>query len=242
MANSSRNDSRNILLSKLPPEPFESLRRSLQPVELEVPQVLYEPNQPIRYAYFPEGGMVSVISVMEDGRSIEIGTIGREGMTGGVLLMGTDRVPYRYFIQVTGRAQRIDASRLQEEVERHQVLRNLILRYEVAFLTQSMQGAACNGLHNVQQRCCRWLLMARDRSDSDEISLTHEFLALMLGVRRASVSEVLGPLQDAHLVSSVRGRLTILNRTGLEAGACECYRVIADQQQRLLNDGIDGQA
>jgi CRP-like cAMP-binding protein len=228
--------SRNVLLSKLPLEAFQSLQRSLQPVELDVPQVLYEPNQPIRYAYFPEAGMVSVISVMEDGRSIEIGTIGREGMAGGVLLMGTDRVPYRYFIQVAGRAQRIDASRLKEEVDRLPALRNLILRYEVAFLTQSMQGAACNGLHSIQQRCCRWLLMARDRSDSDELSLTHEFLGLMLGVRRASVSEVLGPLQEAELVTSVRGRITILNRPGVEAGACECYGIIAGQQRRLLDD------
>jgi CRP-like cAMP-binding protein len=171
---------------------------------------------------------------MADGRSIEVGTIGREGMSGSMLLMGTDRVPYRYFIQVDGRGHRIEASRLREEAERLPDLRMLILRYEAAFLTQCMQCAACNGLHTVQQRCCRWILMARDRSDSDEISLTHEFLALMLGVRRASITDVLGPLQDAGLVTSHRGLITIRNRPALEAGSCECYRVIADQQRHLL--------
>jgi CRP-like cAMP-binding protein len=227
--------SRNTLLSKLPIEQFESLQRNLQPIKLEVPQPVFEPDQPMRYAYFPESGMVSVVSVMEDGRSIEVGTIGREGIAGGTLLLEADRVPYRYFTQMAGQALRIDAGRLKEEADRLPELRSLILRYEAAFLTQSMQCAACNGLHTVQQRCCRWLLMARDRSDSNEIALTHEFLALMLGVRRASVSEVLGPLQDAELVRSVRGQITILNRAGLEAGACECYRIIADQQKRLLD-------
>ena len=230
-----RNHSRNTLLSQLPLEQFEHLQRILQPVELEVPQPVYEPNQPFRYAYFPESGMISVVSVMEDGRSIEVGTIGREGIVGGMVLMDVDRVPYRYFTQLNGRAQRIETSRLKEEAERSPELRTLILRYEAAFTTQSMQGAACNGLHTVHQRCCRWLLIARDRCDSDQISLTHEFLAVMLGVRRASVTEVLGPLQDAGLVSSNRGLITILNRPGIEAGSCECYRVIADQQHRLLD-------
>jgi CRP-like cAMP-binding protein len=226
---------RNVLLSKLPAEVLEVLQRTLQPVELEVPQPLFEPNQPIRYAYFPESGMVSVVSVMDDGRSIEVGTVGREGIVGGVLLMGTDRVPYRIFTQIAGRAQRIDAGRLIEAADRFVDLLRLILRSEAVFLTQSMQGAACNGLHSVHQRCCRWLLTARDRCDSDEITLTHEFLALMLGVRRASVSDVLRPLQEAGLVTSVRGHITILNRPALEAGSCECYRVIADQQRRLLD-------
>ena len=230
-----RSAPRNVLLSKLPADELEFLQRTLQPVELEVPQPLYEPHQPIRHAYFPESGMVSVVSVMEDGRSIEVGTIGREGVVGGVLLMGTDRVPCRSYTQINGRAQRIDAARLIEAADRFVNLRMLILRYESAFLTQSMQGAACNGLHAVQQRCCRWLLTARDRCESDELTLTHEFLALMLGVRRASVSDVLRPLQDAGLVNSVRGHITILNRPALEAGSCECYRVIANQQRRLLD-------
>jgi CRP-like cAMP-binding protein len=230
-----QNDSRNVLLSKLPREQFESLKPGLQLVDLEPPVVVFEANQPVRHAYFPESGMISVVSVMADGRSIEIGTIGREGVAGGTLLMDVDQVPYRYFTQIKGRSYRIEATRLIDFVARSPELRSLVLRYEAAFLTQSMQGAACNGLHTVQQRCCRWLLTARDRCDSDEIALTHEFLAMMLGVRRASVSDVLGPLQEAGLVSSNRGLITILNRPGLEAGTCECYPIIADQQRRLLN-------
>jgi CRP-like cAMP-binding protein len=230
-----QNDSRNVLLSKLPREQFESVKPSLQLVDLEPPDVVFEANQPVRHAYFPESGMISVVSIMADGRTIEVGTIGREGVGGGTLLMDVDQVPYRYFTQLKGRAHRIEATRFIEFAARSPELRSLVLRYEAAFTTQSMQGAACNGLHTVQQRCCRWLLMARDRCDSDEISLTHEFLAMMLGVRRASVSDVLRPFQESGLVSSNRGLITILDRSGLEAGTCECYRIIADQQRRLLD-------
>jgi CRP-like cAMP-binding protein len=225
---------RNSLLTKLSAEKYELVRRSLHRVRLEVPQVLYAPNRPIDYAYFPESGMISVISTMSNGDSIEVGTIGREGMSGAVALMGAESTPYRYFIQADGEAHRIEIEHLRKLVEKHQELRDLILRYETTFLTQSMQCAACNGLHTVQQRCCRWLLMARDRSDSDEISLTHEFLALMLGVRRASVSEVLGPLQEEGLVSTSRGRITIVDRVGLEKGVCECYGMIVKQHNSVL--------
>jgi CRP-like cAMP-binding protein len=229
----SSSHSKNAILAQLPVDQLAELRRSLQLIDLRVPQPIYEPLQQIPYAYFPESGMISVVAQMEDGNSIEVGTIGREGMSGGALLMGRNRVSHRYFVQVDGEAHRIEAAQLIAAADRNPALRNLILRYEASLLAQSMQCIACNGLHNVQQRCCRWLLMARDRSDIDEVALTHEFLALMLGVRRASVSEVLGPLQEANLVHSARGRITILNRAGLEKGACECYRVIADQQQLL---------
>jgi CRP-like cAMP-binding protein len=226
--------SRNILLGKLPSPILEVLQRHLQRVPLEVPQPICEPNRPFEHVYFPEDGMISVVSIMSNGDSIEVGTIGREGVAGAFLLMGAKTTPYRYFVQVPGEAQRIDAGRFMELAEQHEELRDISLRYQMAFLTQSMQGAACNGLHNVQQRCCRWLLMARDRSNSDEIALTHEFLALMLGTRRASVTEVLRPLQETGLVSSNRGRITILNRAGLEKGSCECYRIIRAQLEAML--------
>ena len=226
---------RNCLLSKLSLELLERLRPRLQPVALDVRQVIYEPNVPIRYAYFPEQGMISVVSVMEDGNSIEVGTIGREGMAGAMLLLGSDSMPYQFFVQAPGHAERLEASVLVDEAERSRELRQLILRYQLAFHTQTMQGVACNGLHTVQRRCCRWLLMARDRADSDDLQLTHEFLGLMLGVRRASVTDVLRPLQDAGLVRSSHGTITILNREALERGACECYRVIADQQKQVLS-------
>jgi CRP-like cAMP-binding protein len=226
--------SRNALLAKLSLEQFTALNCSLQHVELVVPQVLSEPNQPIDYAYFPESGMISIVSMMNDGDSIEVGTIGREGMSGAELLMESDAMPYRHFVQIDGHARRIEAGQLIEAAQHSSELRRLILRYQAVTLAQSMQAAACNGLHSVQQRCCRWLLLARDRSDSDEISLTHEFLAMMLGVRRASVSDVLRPFQEAGLVSSNRGLITILNREGLEKDSCECYRVMANQLARSL--------
>jgi CRP-like cAMP-binding protein len=230
----SPHSSGNLILRNLSPADFDRLSRWLQPVEFELRQVIYEPNAPIRYAYFPEDGMISVVSSMGNGSSIEVGTIGREAMAGAVLLLDTDRVPYQYFVQLPGHGQRIDAAALKQEVEQNESLRKAILRSESAFLIQTMQLVACNGLHEILPRCCRWLLMARDRCDSDDLYLTHEFLALMLGVRRASVSDVLRPIQEAGLVHSNHGKITILDRKGLEAGACECYRIIADQQQRLL--------
>ena len=226
---------KNCLLSNLSLEQLDRLRPKLQAIDLNVRQVIYEPNVPIQYAYFPEQGVISVVSLMRDGNSIEVGTIGKEGMAGAMLLLETNSTPYQFFVQVAGHAQRLEASVLVEEADRNHELRRLILRYQSAFLTQTMQGAACNGLHSVQPRCCRWLLIARDRSESDEIKLTHEFLGLMLGVRRASVTYVLRPLQDAGLVCSNHGTITILNREGLERGACECYRVIADQQKQMLS-------
>ncbi len=189
---------KNALLAKLSGGVIEKL--ALRRVDLEVNRVLYVPNQPIDYAYFPESGALSVISLMGNGDSIEVGTIGREGMAGSVLLLQTDAVPYKYFVQVAGDGFRTSAQQFKEVAESSDELRNLVFQYEGLFRNQTMQGMACNGLHSVEQRCCRWLLMTRDRVDSDDMKLTHEFLALMLGVRRPSASEVLGPLQTAGLV------------------------------------------
>jgi CRP-like cAMP-binding protein len=233
-ANQARNPSKNCILSHLAPDQFKRLQSRLKLVDLELRQLIYEPNVPVRYAYFPEGGMISVVSLMREGDSIEVGTIGNEGMAGAFLLKGTDSVPYQFFVQLSGHAQRIEADVLRDEAENSRELRELILRYDSAFLIQTMQGVACNGLHTIPQRCCRWILMARDRAESDDLKLTHEFLALMLGVRQASITEVLQPLQESGLVRSHHGTISIINREGLEAGACECYRLIAEQQKRML--------
>ena len=179
--------------------------------------------------------MISVVSIMEDGGSIEVGTIGKEGMAGGCVLLGMTSVPYHFFVQLAGHGYRIEADLLRNEADRNKHLRDLICKYQGLFHTQTMQGVACNGLHNVQQRCCRWLLMSNDRAQSNQILLTHEFLGLMLGVRCASVSDVLGPLHDRGWIQSNRGEITILDRKGLESGSCECYRVISEQQKQLLN-------
>jgi CRP-like cAMP-binding protein len=218
----------NLILSRLSPKSLASVRRHLRPVELEIRQVIYRPHHPIEHAYFPEVGMISVISIMEDGRSIEVGTIGSEGAVGGCLLLGVESVRYEYFVQLAGRANRIDAEMLRVEADKDGDFRAMILRSQAALQTQSMQTAACNGLHSIQQRCCRWLLSSHDRAKSMSVDLTHEFLAIMLGVRRASVSEVLRPLQDRGWIESTRGKIKIVDRKGLESGSCECYRVIAD--------------
>jgi CRP-like cAMP-binding protein len=222
----------NILLQQLSTEQIERLR--LQPVDLKLRLVLYEADQPIENVYFVEAGMVSITSDMENGDSAEIGTIGREGLAGGVVLLGANTVPYRYFVQMAGSGYRLPVETLKAECERSENLRSLVLQYQAAFLTLAMQGAACNALHSIPQRCCRWLLMSQDRIGGDVIPLTHEFLALMLGVRRASVSDVLRPLQERGWVKSQRGEITVLDRKGLESGACECYGRIAKQYERML--------
>jgi CRP-like cAMP-binding protein len=225
----------NAILKHLTPQTIESIRPQLHPVALAIRQNIYRPNEPMQFAYFVESGMISIVSLMGDGRSIEVGTIGREGMAGASLLVGMDSVPYHYFVQIAGHGHRMDASALKAAAYHNEELRNLILRYQATSYNQSMQAIACNGLHSVPERCCRWLLMSHDRMQSNKVSLTHEFLALMLGVRRASVSEVLGPLQEKGWVQSNRGEITILDRTGLEAGSCECYGIIAGQQKYLLS-------
>ena len=231
----SLNPSNNYLLSRLPLEHYERLRPHLQLVELALKQGIYEPNVPIRHAYFPEQGMISVVSLMQDGNSIEVGTIGQEGMAGTELLLDSASTPYQFFVQIPGHAQRIEGALLKAEVERSADLRKVLNRYQSIYLLQMMQSVACNGLHSIPQRCCRWLLIARDRAKTDDMKLTHEFLGLMLGVRRASVTDVLRPLQDAGLVRSNHGTISILNREGLESGACECYRVVVERQKQSLN-------
>jgi CRP-like cAMP-binding protein len=227
-------DFRNFVLSRLPPEHLERLRQHLHPVDFPVKLNIYEPNQSIQQTYFVETGMISVVSIMEDGRSIEVGTIGREGMAGSVLLLGTKSVPYQYFVQLPGHGHRMDAAVLKNEAMQNEGFRNLILRCHSALHTQSMQVAACNGLHSITQRCCRWILMSQDRINGNDVPLTHEFLGLMLGVRRASVSDVLKPIQEHGWIKSQHGEITILDRKGLESGSCECYTIIVEQQRQML--------
>jgi CRP-like cAMP-binding protein len=225
----------NIILAQLSQERLADLRQHLQRIELEVRKVIYEPNRPIDYAYFVETGVISIISIMNDGASIEVGAIGKEGLAGACLLLGAKSVPYQYFVQIAGYGYSMKADKFKSEAAHIGEFRDLILRFQSAFQTQTMQAAACNGLHSVTQRCCRWLLTAQDRMGSDTLALTHEFLALMLGARRASVTDVLRPLQDRGWIQSKRGEITVLDRKGLESGSCECYRIITDHQKQLMN-------
>lgn len=220
---------RNAILSQLAPETLELL--GPRALEFDLRMTLYEPHQPIEYVYFPEDGVVSVVSLMENGSAIEVGMFGRDGMVGSVLALNAEAVPFRYFIQIAGHGYRVGAKRFLAALTASEALRNAVLQFEFRVRTQTMQGMACNGLHSVEQRCCRWLLMTRDRLDTDDIKLTQELLAMMLGVRRSSVSEVIAPLQEMNLVRSKRGTIAIVNRQALEARVCECYWVMASRER-----------
>jgi CRP-like cAMP-binding protein len=224
----------NLMLAYLPPEELERLQPKLQPVELEHGRILYEANMPVDQVYFVDHGMISVVSMMRNGSVIEVGTIGNEGMAGLAVILGVEAIPYRHVVQVPGRARRIGAAALMQELRADALLPKLLNRYQAAFNTQVMQGMACNGLHSVIQRCCRWLLTTQDRVGSHELNITHDFLAQMLGVRRASVTEVLRPLQQDGLIRASRGKVIILDPKRLADASCECYGVIRKEYKRLL--------
>ena len=232
--NSTRRMPENSILAALPPDDQARLQSKLLPVDLQQGQIVYEASVPIDHVYFIDQGMISVVSVMCNGDSIEVGTIGNEGIIGKWVMLGADSVPYRHIVQVGGKARRMSAAALEAELLPDRPLTRLLHRFHAAFNTQVMQGMACNGLHSVEQRCCRWLLTTLDRVGSRELNITHEFLAQMLGVRRASVTEVLRPLQTDGLIRASRGKVIILDPKRLADASCECYGVIRKEYQRLL--------
>jgi CRP-like cAMP-binding protein len=225
---------RNRLLARLTSVQYPRLFERLHPVPLEFKTVLYQANGPIDYVYFPTRGMLSAIAIMENGDAIEVGTIGNEGVTGLAVLFGEQKSLTQVLVQIKGEALRIKTAALQVEARRAGPLGGLLQLHHRAFQMQLMQSSACNGLHRVQQRCCRYLLMTHDRSGGDVLPLSHGLLAVALGVRRASVSEVLMPLQERGLIRSHRGEVTVQDRPGLEAACCECYRMVVEAYRRLL--------
>ena len=227
----------NRLLAALPVN--EQRRLNLEPVSLTLKQSIYEQNQPIEYVYFPTTAIISQIARMSNGAVAEVATIGREGFVGLPVFLGTDRTTLVAFAQVAGEAFRTTAAHFRSEMQRAVALPKLLLRYTESLLVQIAQGSACSQLHPVQQRCARWLLATHDRVGSDEFLITHEFLCQMLGVRRATVSEVLHLLQQIGLIRYSRGKMTVLNREGLEAASCECYRVIRTEYERTVSDISD---
>ena len=224
---------RNRFLARLPEAEYRRLLPHLEPFEFQPDLVLYEAHGAIDYAYFPAGAVLSALVVMQDGNLIEVATVGHEGLVGHYGFGGKTS-PHRVIVQIGDGGHRIASRALQEQATGDGPLKDLLTAYHVAFMAQVSQSVACNGLHRLEQRCCRWLLMSRDRVGSDDIRLTHEYLAIMLGARRASVTDVLGPLQEAGLVSSHRGLIVILDGAGLEARSCECYAVVRDEYDRLL--------
>lgn len=223
---------KNHILAALPKAEIARLTPHLWPVALKVRAQLLDGKAP-GYAYFLEEGLASVVLPMKDGDTIEVGVIGTEGVVGLPVLLGAGRMPGETFIQVEASGYRIKAQRLKQEFERPGELRRHLHKYLMANLVQSAQNAACNRLHTIGERLARWLLTCHDRIRSDRMPLTHEFLAQMLGAPRTTVTLAAGILHQAGLIDYSRGHVTIKNRSGLEKAACECYRVVRNEFDRL---------
>jgi CRP-like cAMP-binding protein len=223
----------NRLLVALPRDEHDRLLPHLEKVALSLRDILYEANGPIAHVFFPLTGVVSL--VIEDGGStLEVGIIGNEGLVGTPAFLGSERSPTRAIVQILGEALRMEATIFQKEMRRGGPLYGLVQRYTQGMINQISQSIVCNHRHSVKQRMCRWLTMSHNRVGADEFMLTQEFLAQMLGVRRPTVTTVAGTLQKAGLISYHRGKITVLDRKGLEAACCECYEVVAKELDRLL--------
>jgi CRP-like cAMP-binding protein len=226
----------NRLLSLLSEGDYERLQPHLSQVALDYRTSLYEAARPIEHVYFPVDGVASLVITMADGPGAEVGTIGNEGMVGLPVCLGDDTAPSSVYVQVPGTALKMDAGIFRGELERSPTLKRTMLRYAHAFFNQVARSAACAHLHRVEQRCCRWLLMTRDRMPSGDFLLTHEFLGMMLGVRRTTVTDVMGNLQKAGLIRYRRGRVSILDPEALRQRACECYDISRLEFDRLLGE------
>jgi len=227
---------RNHLLAALPPSEFEALASHLELVQMRLGDMLYEPGRQLSHAYFPTTSIVSLHYVMASGASTESAGVGNEGVVGVALFMGGNTTPSSAVVQTAGYAYRIDARVLQHEFARGGSLQALLLRYTQALMTQMAQIAACTRHHSVEQQLCRWLLMTLDRLPGNELVMTQELVAGMLGVRREGITEAAGKLQKAGLIQYRRGHITVLDRAGLETHACECYAVVSKELTRLLAD------
>ncbi len=225
----------NRLLRALPSSDYKNLAPHLTSLDLSAGTILYEPRQKINSAYFPCSAMISIVSILENGATTEIGLIGREGMIGLPIILGGQHYINQVIVQISGTALRLEGSILEQEFHRSHSLSRLLLLYIQARLTQVSQTAACNAQHKIQQRLARWLLSVYDCTLSPEIPLTQEFIANMLGTRRSGVTIAANILQEAELIRYSRGKITILNHKELEETACECYRLIQDEFIRLLD-------
>ena len=224
----------NRLLAALPSDEYQRLLPTLQPVSFSLGEVVYEFGGHLDYVYFPTTSIVSLLYTMENGSSAEMGLTGNDGVVGIALFMGGGTMPNRAVVQSAGEAIRMKAKTLQEEFALGGKFQYLLLRYTQALITQISQTAVCNRLHAVEQQLCRWLLLSHDRVKADELIMTQELIADMLGVRREGVTVAAGRLQDLGAISYVRGHIRILDRPKLEETVCECYRVVKDEFDRLL--------
>jgi CRP-like cAMP-binding protein len=237
--NDPANQHQNRLLALLHERDYERLRPDLEPVRLSYKRLLYQANKPIDFVYFIESGVGSLVNTMKNGEASEVGTIGNEGVVGLPVIFSDRQAPTSVYMQVPGVGLRMPANLFLDAVEQSAPMRLIMLHYAHAFFNQVAQSAACNHFHSLEQRCCRWLLMTYDRMHAEEFLLTHEFLAMMLGVRRAGVTVAAGELQRAGLIRYTRGRITIVNIQGLLERSCECYAVSKLEFDRLLGSAED---
>jgi CRP-like cAMP-binding protein len=226
--------SQNRLLASLASEELTALQPHMEQVSLSHGQSIVLPYEPIPFVYFPLNSLLSLVTVMEDGSTVEAGAIGREGMAGLPVLLDADMTPMQTLTQIPGEAVRIKARIIKEAFDKGGTLQKVLHRYIHTTIVTGSQTAACNRLHHIEARLCRWLLMSSDGVDSEELFLTQDFLATMLGVRRAGVSEAASQLQEKGLIRYQRGRIQIVDRKSLETAACECYRVVKAEYQRLF--------
>lgn len=224
----------NHLLAALTQEIQERLIPHLERVTLPLGKVLYESGDALRHVYFPTDAIVSLLYVMEDGASAEISVVGNEGLIGVAVFMGGESTPSRAIVQSAGHAYRLPGQKLKDEFNRHGEMLQLMLRYTLALITQMAQTAVCNRHHSIDQQLCRWLLLSLDRLPSNQLSMTQELIANMLGVRREGVTEAAGKLQKLGVIKYSRGHITVLDRPQLEALCCECYAVVKRETDRLL--------
>jgi CRP-like cAMP-binding protein len=225
---------RNRLLDALDRVTRDALAPDLKLVELSIKDSVYKPNKPIHDVYFPLSGVISLLAPSETGLAIEVATIGNEGMAGLPLFLGTNRSPGSCFSQVPGSALKLSAAAFLAAVQHNGAFTQILHRYTQALMVQISQSTACNRAHSIRERCARWLLLTHDRVGKKEFLLTQEFLGQMLGVRRASVGAVAASLERSRLIRYSRGRITVLNRRGLESASCVCYSVIRKEYDRLL--------
>jgi CRP-like cAMP-binding protein len=227
----------NLLFRALPPESARRLAEHLVVVDAPSKTELYEPGDTVTRVYFPLESVISMTAPVGASHG-EVATVGQEGMIGLPALFGTDMANMRFFVQIGGEIAVAPADRFTQLLREDDALRSVMLRYAHALFTQIGQSVVCNQRHSLRQRCARWLLMTHDRVPGDQFHLTHEFLAVMLGVRRAGVTVAAGNLQKAGLIRYRRGEITIVNRSGLEQVSCECYRLVADVYDRLVGQAI----
>lgn len=236
MDNTSLKPRENRLLAALPSTEYERLIPHLKFVVLSFGQVLFEATEPITHVYFPHKAVVSLVTTMKDGMTVEVGLVSNEGMVGVPVILGTDTTNTSAVVEIADGAMQMNAETLRTEFNRGETLQKVLLRYMLALHIQVSQGAACNRLHKLEERLARWLLTVSDRLQSNELPLTQEYISHMLGVRRSGVTVAANTLSQAGIISYNRGYITILKREALEASCCECYRTIKDEFARLLND------